>query len=336
MFDDAGVDPRRFRGVDDLRRLPFTTRADLASAQAQGAGLELALRPGAIREHWGFSRKLALVLGGRKAAEALRLGYAPALVLQDRQRGEPTLELTLTQSDVDVLGEVGARAVDLLGLAPSARLLSAVAGPANAAFWVSTLGAVRSGRCLRTEVGAPGELLDVLESWRPNVLLAPIAVARRLARSARSTGRDLSALNTLVVDAEGTSAKHIESLHADLAACGADGARVARAWIPPVARLAFVESPISEGDGDAQGGGIHLMPDLCVVEVIDPISLELVAEGQPGELVITTLCGHGTAVLRYRTGCWAAGGVSWSPCPVSGRTLPRVLSELKPLPEPGR
>lgn len=115
---------------------------------------------------------------------------------------------------------------------------------------------------------------------------------------------------------------------------------MARAWIPPVARLAFVESPLAGGLAGAQAGepsgGIHLMPDLCVVEVIDPSSLEPVAEGEAGELVFTTLCGHGTAVLRYRTGCWAAGGVSWSPCPVSGRTLPRVLSELKPLPEPGR
>ena len=136
----------------------------------------------------------------------------------------------------------------------------------------------------------------------------------------------------MVVNATGATAEHIESLCADLAACGAHRARVARAWIPAVARLAFVESPIAGGSG----GGIHLWPDLCVVEVIDLSSLEPVAEGEAGELVFTTLCGHGTAVLRYRTGCWAAGGVSWSPCPVSGRTLPRILSELRPLPGAGR
>jgi len=328
VFDEAGVDPRQIRGVDDLRRLPFTTRADLAS----GSGFELAPRPGAMREHWGFSRKLALVLGGRKAAEALSLGYAPALVTEDRQHGEPTLELFLTQSDVDVLGEVGARAVDLLGLPPGARILAAVAKPDGMPFWVSTLGAVHSGRCLRTAAGEPGKLLDALESSRPSVLVAPTALARRTARIARATGRDLSALDTLVVDAEGTSPEHVESLLGDLAACGAKGARVARAWIPPVARMAFVESPTAEG----RGSGIHLLPDLCVVEVIDPTSLEPVAEGEPGELVFTTLCGHGTAVLRYRTGIWAAGGVSSEPCPTSGRTLPRVLRELKPLPEPGR
>ena len=331
VFDDAGVDPREIRGVDDLRRLPFTTRADLASAQAHGAPFELAPRPKAMREHWGFSRKLALVLGGRKAQEALRLGYAPALVTEDRRRGQPTLELTLSQSDVDVLGEVGARAVDLLELPPDARILAAALGPAGMAFWVSTLGAVRSGCCLRTTGSQPGKLLDLLESWRPTVLLAPTALARRAARSARATGRDLSFLETLVVNATGTSPQVMRSLCADLAACGAHRTRVARAWTPAVARLAFVESPVVAGGADGQGGGIHLWPDLCVVEVIDPSSLEPVAEGQAGELVFTTLCGHGTAVLRYRTGCWAAGGVSWSPCPVSGRTLPRVLSELRPL-----
>ena len=100
------------------------------------------------------------------------------------------------------------------------------------AFWVSTLGAVRSGRCLRTAGGEPGELLDVLESWRPTVLVAPTALARRVVRNARSTGRDLSALDTLVVNATGATAEHIESLCADLAACGADRVRVARA--PPI------------------------------------------------------------------------------------------------------
>ncbi len=64
-------------------------------------------------------------------------------------------------------------------------------------------------------------------------------------------------------------------------------------------------------------------------EGIELSSLE--PEGEAVELGSTTLCGHGTAVLRYRADSWAAGGVSWWPCPVSGRSSPRVLSAVRPL-----
>jgi len=47
--------------------------------------------------------------------------------------------------------------------------------------------------------------------------------------------------------------------------------------------------------------GMHLWEDAYIAEIIDPDTLEPVAEGEVGELVMTTLCREGMPILRYRT-----------------------------------
>jgi phenylacetate-coenzyme A ligase PaaK-like adenylate-forming protein len=65
-----------------------------------------------------------------------------------------------------------------------------------------------------------------------------------------------------------------------------------------------------------------------IFEVIDPKSGEVKGEGEPGELVYTPLDARGTVVLRYRTGDYVEGGVTWAPCPHCGRTIPRIIGEI--------
>ncbi|MEW5772212.1 MAG: phenylacetate--CoA ligase [Thermodesulfobacteriota bacterium] len=47
--------------------------------------------------------------------------------------------------------------------------------------------------------------------------------------------------------------------------------------------------------------GMHLWEDAYIAEIVDPETLEPVAEGEVGELVMTTLCREGMPILRYRT-----------------------------------
>ncbi len=47
--------------------------------------------------------------------------------------------------------------------------------------------------------------------------------------------------------------------------------------------------------------GMHLWEDAYILEIIDPISLEPVEDGQPGELVLTTINRNGMPIIRYRT-----------------------------------
>jgi len=51
----------------------------------------------------------------------------------------------------------------------------------------------------------------------------------------------------------------------------------------------------------AYKNGLHIQEDHFLAETIDPVSLEVLGEGNPGELVITTITKEAMPLLRYRT-----------------------------------
>jgi len=67
--------------------------------------------------------------------------------------------------------------------------------------------------------------------------------------------------------------------------------------------------------------GLHVNEDQFLVETIDPVIGEPVADGELGELVFTTVTKEALPLLRYRTGDIAA--LNREPCPC-GRTLARM------------
>jgi phenylacetate-CoA ligase len=46
---------------------------------------------------------------------------------------------------------------------------------------------------------------------------------------------------------------------------------------------------------------MHVWEDAYLVEIVDPVTLEPVPEGETGEIVMTTLTREGMPILRYRT-----------------------------------
>ena len=47
--------------------------------------------------------------------------------------------------------------------------------------------------------------------------------------------------------------------------------------------------------------GLHYWADLFIIEIVDPISLKPVPEGELGEMVVTSLRKEATPMVRYRT-----------------------------------
>jgi len=91
------------------------------------------------------------------------------------------------------------------------------------------------------------------------------------------------------------------------------------------AKTAWAECPFPD---DALPSGYHLYPDLGIIEIIDPHTGELVPDGHSGEIVYTPLDARGTVVLRYRTGDFIDGGLTYEPCPHCGRSLPRLAGKI--------
>ena len=67
--------------------------------------------------------------------------------------------------------------------------------------------------------------------------------------------------------------------------------------------------------------GMHYWDDYLYIEIIDPVTLKPVPDGEMGEVVITTLVKEGAPLIRYRTHDLSRIIPGTCPC---GRTYPRI------------
>ena len=70
--------------------------------------------------------------------------------------------------------------------------------------------------------------------------------------------------------------------------------------------------------------GLHIWEDAYIVEIINPITLQPVADGETGELVMTTLDRQAMPVIRYRTRDLTRFLPGHCPCGRSHRRLDRI------------
>jgi phenylacetate-CoA ligase len=95
--------------------------------------------------------------------------------------------------------------------------------------------------------------------------------------------------------------------------------------------LAFNNYGLSEVIGPGVSGecgaraGMHVQEDHFIVECVHPETLEPVPEGEPGELVFTTLTKEALPVLRYRTRDLASLDRRPCPCGRTGVRMSRVV-----------
>ena len=333
VFDEAGISPRDIRKVADLRKLPFSSKRDLLEAQVdekKKRDFVLIPSPLAIREHWPFARKLAVALGGARARAILRRDYTPIFLTFTTGRSSAPVLFAYTAHDLDLLGESGARLLDVFAVPEEgARLVSMIPFAPHLAFWQVTFGAIHSTRLVIPTgggkvMGTSGNV-KMLERFQPTGIVGVPGFVYHVLREAEEKRVDLASVKQIFLGAEkvtpGLKIKMAEALEA----CGARDVSILGTYGFTEARMAFGECPTSY----TTTSGYHLYPDLGVFELVDPLTGEPVGEGETGEIVYTPIAGHGTILCRYRTGDLAVGGMTWEPCPHCGRTVPRIASELK-------
>jgi len=92
------------------------------------------------------------------------------------------------------------------------------------------------------------------------------------------------------------------------------------------ARVAWIECPTENSIDETTR--YHIYPDMHIFEIINPDTGERVGDGESGEIVITSLDWRGSVVLRYRTGDYAKGGITFKKCEACGRTVPRLSTNI--------
>jgi phenylacetate-coenzyme A ligase PaaK-like adenylate-forming protein len=333
MFGQAGVRADQIRSVDDLRRLPFTTKQDLLAAQSGETtkhDFVLVPTPDLIRASWPMSRKLPLLFGGAEAREAVRKEYTPNFATFTTGRSSDPVLFLYTPHDMRLLAECGARMLDVHAIHDvDARIVNTFPFAPHLAFWQSAFAGFETGRFMMSTGGGKvmgtGGNLRILERMSTTTVLGTPGFVYHLLREGVEKGVKLPKVRLIVLGAEkvtpGLKAKMAESL----AAMGSKDVTISGTYGFTEARMAFSECPTAHD----VSSGYHTYPDLGVFEVIDTKTLEPVKEGETGELVYTPIAGHGTVVMRYRTGDLAVGGITWEPCPWCKRTVPRISSEIR-------
>jgi phenylacetate-coenzyme A ligase PaaK-like adenylate-forming protein len=172
-------------------------------------------------------------------------------------------------------------------------------------------------------MGTDGNIA-VIDKVKPSALAGIPTFVYHVIRQAHDQGRKWPQVDRVVLGGEKSPQGVRNKLVTLLQEMGAGEVAVCGTYGFTEARMAWGECPRPPGESS----GYHLFPDLGIVEVIDPESGEVKGEGEPGELVYTPLDARGSVVLRYRTGDYVDGGVTWEPCPHCHRTVPRIVGGI--------
>ncbi|HVM41437.1 MAG TPA: hypothetical protein VM618_11740 [Acidimicrobiia bacterium] len=315
-FMRRGVEPRSVRGLADLGQVEPLEWA--AVAADPGAFL---LRPdeGDIARHG--DRRLVLAVTWAKLRrstdrlnrEVVEPRYKP--VHWHLDHGVP---IGSTESDLDRLGQAGARIFSLAGLSRSDVLVGVGDDTEGLAWWQVAHGA-RVAHLSAVHLG-PAADPELVAAARPTALAGDRASLLGVLQRLAAAEVVLDDLHTVLVAGELPTAGQRDELAAAAEAVAGrpEGVAVVVMWGPRGARAMWGEC--------REGSAFHTFPDMEIVEV-DAGERRPREEGA-GELLWSSLGWHGTAVFRVRTGVTAA--VKDGRCKACGRTGPMVSVGERP------
>lgn len=285
-FDAAGVHPDQFKSLVDLRRFPFITKHTLRERQ-------LAVPP----------------FGDLVAVPERDIVYISA---SSGSTGVPTAS-PFTQADFDDWIDYEARQFWSSGMRPTDRYCHSL----NFSLFIGgpcVLGAQKLGALSIHAGTVPSErLLQILRQFQANILWTTPSYAWYLGETAIKEGidlkRDLAVRRIFVAGEPGGSVPETRN-------------RIEALWGASVYDYYGLSDIFGSCAGMCeQRNGLHWAEDHIHVEVLDPATGEPVAEGERGELVLTTLKKSARPIIRFRTGDIVS--VTSEPC-ACGRTSLRM------------
>jgi phenylacetate-CoA ligase len=282
-LDGAGIKPEQIKTVEDVARLPFTTKDELKQDQA---------------EHPLWGTLLAVPL-----EQCLRVHMTSATT------GRPLAFLD-TKDDWYGFYHSYARSLWAFGIRPADMVMAAFSYGPWIGFWSGFYAAQDLG-CLVFPAGgfSTDQRIDALLTYPITVLGCTPSYALFLAEQAQKKGIDL---------AKQTKIRITWHTGEPGASIPATKARIEAAFGAQAFDLPGLTEIAAWGfECDARAGLTHVHEDYCYPEVLDEHD-QPVKPGERGELVFTSLYRKAMPLLRYRTRDIVQ--LADRPCPC-GRTL---------------
>ena len=260
-FAACGLRPEDIRTLDDVRKLPFTTKQDL-------------------RDNYPFG------LSAVPLEEVVRLHSSSGTT------GTPTVILH-TQHDLDEWANAVARCLYMVGLRKGDIFQNSSGYGMFTGGLGFQYGAERLGMLtVPAAAGNTKRQIKFITDFGTTALHAIPSYAGRLYEVMEEMGIDPrrdTRLRTLIIGAEPHSDDQRRRIEQMLGVKAYNSFGMSEMCGPGVA----FECP--------EQNGLHIWEDYYIVEIVDPQTLEPVPDGEVGELVLTTINREAMPLLRYRT-----------------------------------
>jgi phenylacetate-CoA ligase len=267
--------------LDELPRLPFTFKSDL-------------------RDHYPY---------GLIAVPRQQLVRVQA---SSGSHGKPTV-VGYTRADLDGWTELMARSMTMAGVRPGMTIHNAN----GYGLFTGGLGFHQGGERIGANVvpvsgGRTARQAMLIQDLEPEVLVSSPSYSLVIGQALKDAGvsRDSLPLQLGLFGGEPWGERMREEIEAALGLKAVAFYGLSEMCGPGVATECLTVRH-----------GLHVQEDHFLVEVIDPDDGTLLAAGQEGELVFTTLAKEALPLIRYRTG--DLGTLTDEPCPC-GRTMTRI------------
>ncbi len=338
LFDDNKINPKLIKTVTDLKNIPFTSKLDLVNKENPQKFKDFILQPDQerIRQYWPKNKLLKLALqstfkGKEFVLDSLGKEYRPIFMTFTTGTTNSPVPFLYSQYDIDNLKISGSRMISLFNIKSDERILNIFPFAPHLAFWQTFFGALEAnifalstggGKVMGTE----GNFAALIRT-KPSIVLGVPSYIYHLVRFAQEKKQDLSFIRKIVLGAAKVTVGYKQKLAEMLKECGAKNVFIFGTYGFTESRTAWAECPTE----NHISSGYHLYPDKEIFEVVDPETGKLKKEGEGGELIYTSLDSRASVVLRYRTGDFVEGGITYKACPYCGRMTLLLSSDISRL-----
>lgn len=262
MFARTGIAPEDIRSVEDLHKIPFTTKKNL-------------------RDNYPFG------MFARPMNEINRIHASSGTT------GKPTV-VGYTKNDLEVFDEVIARSLLCGGARPGMKLHNAYGYGLFTGGLGMHGGATKLGMAvIPVSGGMTDRQLTILEDFKPEVICCTPSYAQTLAEALIKKGIDTKdlALKYAILGAEPWTEAIRDQVETGLNLSASN-----------IYGLSEIMGPgVSQEDIEEKGTGSYIWEDHFFPEVVDKKTGKPLPYGEEGVLVFTTLTKEAFPVLRYWT-----------------------------------
>jgi phenylacetate-CoA ligase len=290
-LNDAGVTPDDIKGLEDLTKIPFTTKQELQDDQEKNPpyGSYLAVHPSKLYQFFATSGTTGKPLNRTMSRRDWDLYIGRLAVYTPLNPGEIVV----------VLG-------------PTDGLMGPSAGAAARMLMGAMV--VRLGRY------STPEKISLIHQLKPTLVSSTGSFLLYLADKASEIGMAFSEMGSVRI---------VESVGEPAATIPATRERIKSAWGAKEVFDRYGSTEMCVLGRSCQGSTqLHAWDDYVIVEVMEIGGNRVLGPGERGEMVYTNIFGDSQPLLRYRSN--DVGRLAeFGPCPGCGATCTRIVNGVE-------